>query len=87
MSTLVYSAANDIRIARPGLLQVYAGNLAYAARLLWGALLARSPKQVERQLTRRQKLRALQELNQMAHDVETSMPSLAAELRQLANRG
>jgi hypothetical protein len=68
-------------------LQGYASNLAHAARLLWGALLARQPAQVERQLSRRQKLRAVLALNGMARDVEGSMPGLAAELRYLANRG
>ncbi|HTN64703.1 MAG TPA: hypothetical protein VL051_00770 [Burkholderiaceae bacterium] len=89
MSNFAYAAAgNAANQAAPSqhitTLQAYANNLAHAVRLLWGALLARKPAQVERQLSRRQKLRAVLELNSMAHEVEGSMPSLAAELRYLA---
>lgn len=87
MSTLAYNAANNAHIDRPSLLALYTNNLGHAARLLWGALLARNPKQVERQLSRRQRVKAIQELNVMAHDVQDSMPGLAAELRYLACRG
>lgn len=90
MSNLAYAGAGhsaDRRFRRHqpiNTLHAYAANLGHAARLLWGALLARKPAQVERQLSRRQQLRATQELSQMARDVEGSMPNLAAELRYLA---
>ncbi len=89
MSNFAYAAAgNAINHAARGqhitTLQAYANNLAHAVRLLWGALLARKPAQVERQLSQRQKLRAVLELHSMAHEVEGSMPALAAELRYLA---
>ena len=89
MSNFAYAAANHaannvVRGHQITTLQAYADNLAYAARLLLGALLARKPAQVERQLSRRQKLRAVLALNDMARDVEGSMPNLAAELRYLA---
>jgi len=63
----------------------YANNVAHAIQLLWGALLAKKPAQVERSLSRRQKLRAVLEINSMARDLEDSMPSLSAELRYIAN--
>ncbi|MEO8838055.1 MAG: hypothetical protein ABI351_05030 [Herbaspirillum sp.] len=87
MSTLAYNAANNAHMGRPSLLSLYANNLGHAIRLLWGALLARNPKQVERQLSRRQRVKAIQELNAMAQDMQDSMPGLASELRYLAGRG
>lgn len=87
MSTLAYSTANNSHLGRPSLFGLYADNLGHAVRLLWGALLARNPKQVERQLSRRQRVKAIEELNAMAHAVQDSMPGLASELRYLACRG
>lgn len=86
MTSFAYAAANNAAARHPSLVQIYTHNIAYAARLLWGAFLARSPKQVERQMSRRQKLRSIATLNEMAHEVEGSMPGLASELRMLAGR-
>lgn len=86
MTSFAYAAANNAAARNPSLVQIYTHNIAYAIRLLWGALLARSPKQVERQMSRRQKLNAVLTLNQMAQEVEISMPGLASELRMLAGR-
>lgn len=82
MSTLTYSNARNAVS-----LHDYASNVAHAARLFWGALLARKPAQVERRQSRRQKLHAVLMLNGMAQELESSMPNLSAELRYLASRG
>ncbi len=81
MSTLTYSAT------RANTLQGYTRNVTHAARLLWGALLARKPAQIERRESRRQKLEAVIMLNGMAQELENTMPNLSAELRYLAARG
>jgi hypothetical protein len=81
MSTLTYSTAPA------NTLQDYTRNVAHAIRLLWGALLARKPAQVERRQSRRQKLEAVMMLNGMAQELENTMPNLSAELRYLAARG
>ncbi len=80
MSAITYSPSrNSVS------LQDYAANVAHAVRLLWGALLAKKPAQVERGLSRRQKLRAVLMVNNMARELEDSMPNLSAELRYIAN--
>lgn len=89
MANLAYSTANNAvdsftRGHQVTTLQSYANNLLHAVRLLWGALLARKPAQVERRLSRREKMRAILAVSDMAREVEASMPALAAELRYLA---
>lgn len=82
MSTLAYSPAHGA-----DLLRAYARNVAHVGHLFLGALIALKPAQVERRISRRQRVKAILTLNGMAHDLEDSMPNLSAELRYLANRG
>jgi hypothetical protein len=82
MSTLAYSPIHGA-----DLLRGYVRNVAHVGHLFLGALIALKPAQVERRISRRQRLKAVLMLNEMAHDYEDSMPNLSAELRYLAKRG
>lgn len=85
MSTLAYSNVSGSHGNHT--LRAYAANVLHAAHLLLGALIALKPAQVERRISRRQKLKAVLELTDMARDLENSMPGLAAELRYLVSHG
>ncbi|TFW05457.1 hypothetical protein E4K72_11300 [Oxalobacteraceae bacterium OM1] len=86
------AAGAAVTIARPALgLSALAAVLLVFKPLLTGllraALLAVKPRQSLEERSMRTRMQSVLALNQMARDLDTTQPGLAAELRSLAARG